>query len=77
MISVERDGRDSIVTILDDAGQDADLEIRWEENGASMALVQNNTDDDPSVIILTPLQASILKDVLNSVLIEEVDNVLL
>lgn len=71
MISSQIMGRDYVVTILDDAGQDADLQIRWEENGDSVALVQNNPDDDPTVIILTPLQASYLKDVLNNVIIIE------
>ena len=71
MISHQIMGRDYVVAILDDAGQDADLQIRWEENGDSVALVQNNPDDDPVAIILTPLQASYLRDVLNNVIIIE------
>ena len=71
MISHQIMGRDYVVAILDDAGQDADLQIRWEENGDSVALVQHNPDDDPVAIILTPLQASYLRDVLNNVIIIE------
>lgn len=71
MVSVEIDGRDTVVTILDDAGQDADFIIRWDDAGESMALIQHCHEcEEDSVIILTPLQASYLKDILNSVLIE-------
>lgn len=71
MISVEINDESHTVTILDDMGQDEEIYFRWEVGGDLFFISQNNFEGDDPVIALTKLQAAILKDVLNGIIVED------
>lgn len=71
MISVEINDESHTVTILDDMGQDEEIFFRWEVGGDLFFISQNNFEGDDPVIALTKLQAAILKDVLNGIIVED------
>jgi len=70
MMSLEINGDNHTVTILDDMGQDEELYFRWEVGGDLFFISQNNFEGDDPVIAITKLQAAILKDVLNGIIVE-------
>jgi hypothetical protein len=71
-VTAEYDGRTHSVTILDDTGKDADIELLWDVvSGERFFLRQYFNDNTVMLIAITPLQASYLKDVLQQVLIVE------
>jgi hypothetical protein len=70
LISLEKNGVTNIVTILDDSGQDEELVFTWDEGGDLFYMLQKNHEGDDPVIAMTKLQAAVLKDVLNNVIVE-------
>lgn len=70
MITYEKDGVQNTVMILDDSGQDEELLFVWEEGGDLFYISQKNFEGDDPVIAITKLQAAILKDVLNGIIVE-------
>lgn len=72
MITTEVDDYRNIVTIIDDTGNDEDLILTWETGEDFITLTQYFNDETaPNLIVLSSMQVSILKDVLNEILIEE------
>jgi hypothetical protein len=70
MLTLEVRGDNHVVTILDDTGQDEEVFFTWEVGGELFFISQNNFEGDDPVIALTKLQAAILKDVLNDIILE-------
>jgi hypothetical protein len=72
MITTEVDDDNNIVTIIDDTGNDEDLILTWETGEDFITLTQYFNDETaPNLIVLSSMQVSLLKDVLNEILIEE------
>ena len=71
MITHEFDGEHYIVTILDDTGHDEELQLVWAEGGELFTVIQHYEEVEDTVIHMTPLQATLLRDILNMVIIEE------
>ena len=70
MVSFEehRDGT-QVVTILDDAGRDADLEVHFKERGPNITVRQHDMKNGGGdVIVMTPLQAAFLMELLVDIL---------
>lgn len=75
MLSHETFGETEVITILDDAGRDADLEIHFKDYGPNVTLRQSDaTLGGDDVIVLTPLQAALLMDVLANIIGDDGDN---
>jgi hypothetical protein len=70
LITLEKDGPINVVTIMDDTGHDEELIFTWEEGGDLFYMRQKNYEGDDPVIGLTKLQTSILKDILNQIIVE-------
>jgi len=70
LISLEKSGSSNIITILDDTGHDEELIFTWDEGGDLFYMTQKNYEGDDPVIALTKLQAALLKDVLNQIIVE-------
>lgn len=65
MLTYEQHGEWSVVTVLDDSGRDADLEIHMKDLHPTITLRQAHPDTmDGDVIVLTALQAHCLLEVL-------------
>jgi choline kinase len=71
MITLEKEGERNTVTILDDTGQDEEVMFIWDEGGDLFYISQKNFEGDDPVIAITKLQAAILKDVLNDIIVED------
>ncbi|CAB4124630.1 hypothetical protein UFOVP63_17 [uncultured Caudovirales phage] len=72
MITFEDVDGQTIATILDDTGNDEDLQVIWSEGDELLYLSQSLQCgcDDP-VITITATQGLYLRDILNDILIEE------
>jgi hypothetical protein len=76
MVTMEHHGADTVVTILDDAGRDADVEIHFKERGPTVTLRQHHPDTNGGdVIVITVLQAEYLRQVLDHMLTDEDETV--
>lgn len=72
MITTEVDDDNNIITIIDDTGNDEDLILTWTTGEDFITLTQYFNDETaPNLIVLSSMQVSLLKDVLNEILIEE------
>lgn len=70
MITYERIGDTDVVTILDDSGKDADIELHWKDRCERLALRQIH-DGKGDVVLLTPVQAVFLRELLNEIIRED------
>jgi hypothetical protein len=65
----------TVVTILDDAGRDADIEVHFKPGGPNVTIRQLDINTGGSdVVILTPLQAVFLRELLNNIMQTEEPN---
>ena len=65
MVTAEQHGDTTVVTILDDAGRDADLEVYFKEGGPNVTLRQVDPKTaHADVIVMTPTQAGYLMELL-------------
>ncbi|WP_316172983.1 hypothetical protein [Bradyrhizobium sp. SZCCHNRI2049] len=72
MITSETRGDTTIITILDDAGRDADLEILFKDRGPNITVRQKDmTNHSDGIIVATPTQAHFLMAVLQEIIGEE------
>ncbi len=72
MVTHEQYGDTTVVTILDDAGRDADVELHFKEFGPNITFRQLHPDTNGAdVIVLTPLQAAFVQEVLANILGED------
>jgi hypothetical protein len=69
MVTAELHGDTTVVTILDDAGRDADLEVFFKEGGPSVTLRQTDPKSkNADVIVVTPTQAGYLMELLQKII---------
>jgi hypothetical protein len=69
VITHEKIGKAHVVTILDDAGNDADLELHFEDGASTIAIRQNNPDTgEGDVLVITPMQGIYLREILKDML---------
>jgi hypothetical protein len=74
MITHEKHGADEVVTILDDRGNDADIEVHFKDGGPNVLIRQLDPDSmSCDVIVLSPSQAGALMVLLNEIIGEEKD----
>jgi hypothetical protein len=74
VITHEKHGADEVVTILDDRGKDADIEVHFKDGGPNVTIRQLDPDNmSNDVVVLSPFQAGALMVLLNEIIGEEKD----
>ena len=69
VVTAELHGDTTVVTVLDDAGRDADLEVYFKEGGPNVTLRQTDPNSKHAdVIVMTPTQAGYLMELLQKII---------
>ena len=68
MVTAEFVGKTTVVTILDDSGQDNDVEVHFEADAPRIFVLQNHEAGSSDVLALTPQQAHLLNRLLTGIL---------